>query len=76
MLSGVRADETRSTRRAVHARTSRSSTIDGGASPVAQPTMRGIRFGLAQAMLADRRVIVLDEPLDGIGTESLECFAS
>lgn len=31
-----------------------------------------VRFGLAQAILADRRVIVLDEPLDGLSTESLE----
>ena len=31
-----------------------------------------IRLGVAQALLADRRVIVLDEPLDGLGAESLD----
>jgi ABC-type multidrug transport system ATPase subunit len=31
-----------------------------------------IRLGLAQAILADRRVIVLDEPLDGMTAGSLE----
>jgi ABC-2 type transport system ATP-binding protein len=31
-----------------------------------------IRFGIAQAILADRRVIVLDEPLDGLGAASLD----
>jgi ABC-2 type transport system ATP-binding protein len=31
-----------------------------------------VRFGLATSLLADRRVIVLDEPLDGLSTESLE----
>lgn len=31
-----------------------------------------LRLGLAQAIVADRRVIVLDEPLDGLGAESLE----
>jgi ABC-type multidrug transport system ATPase subunit len=30
------------------------------------------RFGVAQAILADRRVIVLDEPLDGMSDDSLE----
>ncbi len=30
------------------------------------------RFGVAQAILADRRVIVLDEPVDGMSDESLE----
>lgn len=31
-----------------------------------------IRLGIAQALLADRRVIVLDEPLDGLAADSLE----
>lgn len=31
-----------------------------------------IRFGIAQAILADRRVIALDEPLDGLGAGSLD----
>ena len=31
-----------------------------------------VRLGLAQAMLADRRVIVLDEPLEGMRAESLD----
>ena len=31
-----------------------------------------VRLGVAQALVADRRVIVLDEPLDGLGAESLE----
>ena len=31
-----------------------------------------IRVGVAQALLADRRVIVLDEPLEGLAAESLE----
>jgi len=31
-----------------------------------------VRFGLAQAIIADRRVIVLDEPLEGMRAESLE----
>ena len=30
------------------------------------------RFGVAQAILADRRVIVLDEPLEGMSDDSLE----
>ena len=32
------------------------------------------RFGVAQAVLADRRVIVLDEPVDGMSDDSLECL--
>jgi ABC-2 type transport system ATP-binding protein len=36
-----------------------------------QPDAR-VRVGLAQAIIADRRVIVLDEPLDGLGAESQE----
>ena len=31
-----------------------------------------VRLGLAQAIVADRRVIVFDEPLDGMSTESLD----
>jgi len=31
-----------------------------------------VRLGLAQAILADRRVIVLDEPLEGMSAESLD----
>jgi len=31
-----------------------------------------VRLGLAQAVLADRRVIVLDEPLDGMSADSLD----
>ena len=31
-----------------------------------------VRFGVAQAILADRRVIVLDEPLDGLSDDSLD----
>jgi ABC-type multidrug transport system ATPase subunit len=31
-----------------------------------------IRLGIAQALLADRRVIVLDEPLQGLAEESLD----
>jgi ABC-2 type transport system ATP-binding protein len=31
-----------------------------------------VRLGIAQALLADRRVIVLDEPLDGLTADSLE----
>ena len=31
-----------------------------------------MRLGLAQAIIADRRVIVLDEPLEGMGAQSLE----
>jgi len=31
-----------------------------------------VRLGIAQALLADRRVILLDEPLDGVGAESLD----
>jgi ABC-2 type transport system ATP-binding protein len=31
-----------------------------------------LRLGLAQAIVADHRVIVLDEPLDGMSAESLE----
>jgi ABC-2 type transport system ATP-binding protein len=30
------------------------------------------RFGIAQAILADRRVIVLDEPLEGMNDDSLD----
>lgn len=32
------------------------------------------RFGIAQALVADRRVVVLDEPLDGLAAESLARF--
>jgi ABC-type multidrug transport system ATPase subunit len=35
------------------------------------PDVRG-RVAIAQAVLADRRVIVLDEPLEGLGAESQE----
>jgi ABC-2 type transport system ATP-binding protein len=31
-----------------------------------------VRLGLAQAILADRRVIVLDEPLEGMSVDSLD----
>ena len=31
-----------------------------------------VRLGIAQALLADRRVILLDEPLEGMSAESLE----
>lgn len=31
-----------------------------------------LRLGLAQAIVADHRVIILDEPLDGMGPESLD----
>jgi ABC-2 type transport system ATP-binding protein len=69
-LSGVRADYTRQRVEAVMRelglfddRRKRFRSLSRDAR---------IRLGLAQAVLADRRVIVLDEPLDGLSADSLE----
>jgi len=70
MLSGVRASETRAR---VNQALRDFALVDDRRRRIRSLTHDArIRFGLAQALLADRRVIVLDEPLDGIGTESLE----
>jgi len=70
MLAGVRASETRARVDSairdlglVEERRRRVKSLSQDAR---------VRFGLAPALLADRRVIVLDEPLDGLSTESLE----
>jgi ABC-type multidrug transport system ATPase subunit len=70
MLSGVRASETRAR---VNEALRHFALVDERRRRIRSLTHDArIRFGLAQALLADRRVIVLDEPLDGIGTESLD----
>ena len=72
MLSGVRAAQTRARVEAV--------LRDLGLDDVRRTRLRRlnrdarVRFGLAQAILADRRVIVFDEPLEGLGAESLARF--
>jgi len=72
ILSGVRAADTRgridSTLRELGLTDERRTRIKS------LPPDARVRFGLAQALLADRRVIVLDEPLDGLGGESQELF--
>ena len=70
MLAGVRASETRA--RVTDALRDFALTDDRRTRIKSLPHDARTRFGLAQALLADRRVIVLDEPLDGLGTESLE----
>lgn len=70
MLSGVRPSETRT--RVNDAIRDLALTDERRARLRSLGDDARIRFGLAQALLADRRVIVLDEPLDGLGTESLE----
>jgi ABC-type multidrug transport system ATPase subunit len=69
LLSGVRAEYTRQRVDAVMRelglyddRRSRLKALSHDAY---------VRLGLAQAILADRRVIILDEPLDGMSAESL-----
>jgi ABC-2 type transport system ATP-binding protein len=70
VLSGVRATHVRS----------RVDTVlkDLGLEEVRRRRVRTlkldarVRFGVAQALLADRRVIVLDEPLEGLSDDSLE----
>ena len=72
ILSGVRAGDTREridhVLRELGLGAERRTRIKA-LSPDAR-----VRVGLAQAILADRRVIVLDEPLDGLGGESQELF--
>lgn len=70
LLSGVRATYTRQRVEAVMRelglyddRRVRVKALTGDAR---------VRLGLAQAILADRRVIVLDEPLEGMRAESLD----
>ena len=70
VLSGVRASETRSRVESVV----RDLGLDAERRTrlkALAPDAR-VRVGLAQSILADRRVIVLDEPLDGLGAESQE----
>jgi ABC-2 type transport system ATP-binding protein len=70
MLSGVRPAETRarvdSVLRELDLAEERRTRLK------ALPPDARVRVGLAQAILADRRVIVIDEPLDGLGAESQE----
>jgi len=70
ILSGVRAGDTREridhVLRELGLGAERRTRIKA-LSPDAR-----VRVGLAQAILADRRVIVLDEPLDALGAESQE----
>ncbi len=70
MLSGVRAAYTRQRVEAVlrelglyDERRARIKSLTRDAT---------VRLGLAQVILADRRVIVLDEPLEGMSAESLD----
>lgn len=69
-LSGVRAAATRERVRQVI----RQLALDEDRRRRLEALSRDalIRFGIAQAILADRRVIVLDEPLDGLGAASLD----
>jgi ABC-2 type transport system ATP-binding protein len=70
MLSGVRAANTRERVRQVI----RQLALDDDRRTRLKSLSRDalIRFGIGQAILADRRVIVLDEPLDGLGAASLD----
>jgi len=70
MLSGVRATET--TARVNDAIRDLALTEDRRRRLKSFTQDARTRFGLAQALIADHRVIVLDEPLDGLSTESLE----
>jgi ABC-2 type transport system ATP-binding protein len=68
ILSGVRASDTRarvdSVLRELDLGDERRARLKG------LPPDARVRVSLAQAVLADRRVIVIDEPLDGLGAES------
>ena len=72
ILSGVRAADTRgrvdSVLRELGLVDERRARLQA-----LHPDVRA-RVGLAQAILADRRVIVFDEPLDGLGAESQDLF--
>ncbi|HUQ83249.1 MAG TPA: ABC transporter ATP-binding protein [Gemmatimonadaceae bacterium] len=70
MLSGVRASETRQRVDAAIRDLALGDDRRRRLKSLSQDALA--RFGLAQSILADRRVIVLDEPLDGLSTESLE----
>jgi ABC-type multidrug transport system ATPase subunit len=72
MLSGVSAADTR---------TRVSAVIDDlGLADDQRTRLKALtrdgrqRFGIAQALLADRRVVVLDEPLEGLEPLSLDRF--
>ena len=70
ILSGVRAADTRE--RVDHVlRDLRLDDERRTRIKALSPDAR-VRVGLAQAILADRRVIVLDEPLDALGADSQE----
>jgi ABC-type multidrug transport system ATPase subunit len=70
MLSGVRATYTR---HRVEAVMREMGLYDDRRDRVRALKGDGrLRLGLAQAIVADRRVIVLDEPLEGLGADSLE----
>jgi ABC-2 type transport system ATP-binding protein len=70
MLSGVRASETRQRVESAIRDLALGEDRRRRLKSLSQDAL--VRFGLAQTILADRRVIVLDEPLDGLSTESLE----
>lgn len=70
LLSGVRAEYTR--QRVESAMRELGLYDDRRARLKSLPRDSAVRFGLSQAILADRRVIVLDEPLDGLTAESLD----
>ena len=70
MLSGIRASYTR---QRVDAVMRELGLYDARRVRVKSLTRDGrTRLGLAQAILGDRRVIVLDEPLEGMSAESLD----
>jgi ABC-2 type transport system ATP-binding protein len=70
ILSGVRAADTRSRVDSVLRELSLTDERRTRLKAL-HPDARA-RVGLAQAILADRRVIVFDEPLEGLGAESQE----
>jgi len=70
MLSGVRASDTRT--RVDSVLRELGLADERRARLKALPPDARVRVALAQAILADRRVIVIDEPLDGLGAESQE----
>ena len=69
-LSGVRAAATRERVRDVIKKLALAEDRRTRLKSLSRDAL--IRFGIAQAILADRRVIVLDEPLDGLGAASLD----
>ena len=70
VLSGVRAASTRERVRQIIKQLALEEDRRRRLKSLSRDAL--IRFGIAQAIVADRRVIVLDEPLDGLGAASLD----